>query len=115
MSSTVPSCKSDRSIVADVDYVYDSRMGVQQFFILSNRGNPISGSTSFGIGLPKTSHVKIVLQNILGDELKTIFEQDLASGVHVVHWLLTDEESGPYFVTMRAGGFVGSVLVVIEK
>ena len=66
-----------------------------------NFPNPFNSSTTIQFGLPVASHVRIVLLNILGQEIATPLEGELAEGTHLFRWNAA-VTSGVYFYRMEA-------------
>jgi len=77
--------------------------------------NPVSTFTTIRIAIPRTSNVLLVVQNPVGDPIKTLLSGQLYAGYYHVIWNATSEEPGYYFVTLNAGPFVSSQLAKVER
>ena len=69
--------------------------------------NPFNPSTNIRFSLSYSSDVKIVVYNLLGEEIITLLNQSLLAGEHNVVWKGVDKNntsvpSGVYFITMLA-------------
>ena len=90
------------------------------FTFSQNYPNPFNPTTRIEYSLRKTSHVKLVVLNILGEKIKTLVDEPKRSGNHVVVWDGKDDKgkevaSGIYFYKIKAGEFTDSKKMVILK
>jgi hypothetical protein len=90
------------------------------FSISQNYPNPFNPVTEFRLSLPRASHVKVEVFNILGQNVKTLVDKDLKAGGFVVGWDGKDEtgaevSSGLYFYRVRAGDFSDVRKMVLLK
>lgn len=89
-------------------------------FEVSVYPNPFNPSTNILYTIPKTSDVLIKIYNILGKEVKEIFEANKQSGKHQIVWNGDDNEnqkvsSGVYFITIQASDKLVCHKVVLLK
>ena len=80
------------------------------FSISQNYPNPFNPVTEFKLSLPRASHTKVEVFNILGQKVKTLVDEDMRAGSYAVDWDGKDEtgaevSSGVYFYWVRAGDF----------
>ena len=73
--------------------------------------NPFNPATQLSFVLQKPSHVKIKIFNILGEQIKTILENDLSTGFHKVSWNGKNKSgqnvsSGLYVYTIKIGNII---------
>jgi len=78
---------------------------------LQNYPNPFNPETTIRFALPNNSHVKLVIYNVLGQKVKTLFDGRKTPGTHTVKWDGKDSSgrnvaSGVYLCRMEAGDFV---------
>jgi len=78
------------------------------FSLSQNYPNPFNATTQIQFSLPKSSHVKLEIFNILGQKVKTLVDEELQAGYKQVTWDGTDQESnrvasGLYFYRLSAG------------
>jgi len=74
-------------------------------FICYARPNPFRCRTLIQYTLPRGSAVRLALYNLLGEEIKTLIDQDQDAGLHTVIWDATDGagrkvSSGAYFLRL---------------
>lgn len=77
--------------------------------LYQNYPNPFNPQTSITFKLPQQAIVKLVIFDILGKEVKTLINEELAPGSHAVHWNGKtnqggDASSGVYFYRLTATG-----------
>jgi len=90
-------------------------------FVLSqNYPNPFNPETRIEFALPRASHVKIEVFNILGQSVRTLVDERLSAGYKAVNWDSRDNHgveisSGVYFYRITAGDFVESKKMLLLK
>jgi hypothetical protein len=82
------------------------------FVLFGNYPNPFNPSTNIRFRLPADATVRLVVYNILGQRIKTLFDGDITAGTHTVTWDGTGENgkpapSGVYFYGIQAHGTDG--------
>jgi len=90
------------------------------FLLSQNYPNPFNPVTNFKLSLPKASHVKMEIFNIVGQRVKTLLDEDMRAGVFVVDWNGKDDRgvevsSGVYFYRVVAGSFSDIKKMVVLK
>ena len=76
-----------------------------QFELSQNYPNPFNPSTIIKFSIPQSSNVTLKVFNTLGQEVKTLIDQNMESGVHSISFNATDLNSGIYFYRLDAGQF----------
>ncbi len=76
------------------------------FSLEQNYPNPFNPSTTIEFSLPKAADVKIVIYNLLGEEVNTLVNRQLNAGTHKTVWNANDYSgkqlsSGVYFYELR--------------
>ncbi|MCJ7577584.1 MAG: T9SS type A sorting domain-containing protein [candidate division Zixibacteria bacterium] len=116
--------KSDGSVdTTDVRWIEGSTEEESKpttFLLSQNYPNPFNPVTNFKFSLPKASHVKIEIFNILGQKVKTLVDEDMKAGSFVVDWDGKDQRgvevsSGIYFYRMIAEDFSSVKRMVLLK
>ncbi len=74
-----------------------------QFELSQNYPNPFNPSTTINFSIPQSSIVSLKVFNTLGQEVKTLINQNMESGVHSVTFNASDLNSGIYFYKLDAG------------
>jgi PKD repeat protein len=90
---------SDPVILADVR-VLPSELSLEQ-----NSPNPFRPSTQIAFSLPGESSVRLVVFNVLGQEVARLAEGVLPAGRHAVTWDARRLPSGVYFYRLEGPGF----------
>jgi flagellar hook assembly protein FlgD len=95
--------------------VDDSGPIAVDYSIEQNYPNPFNASTSIHYNLPRASHVKIDIYDILGRKVETLVNETQPAGEHNVIWNSDDNPSGTYFYRIQAGDFVEVNKMVLLK
>lgn len=85
-----------------------------------NYPNPFNPETVIRFSLPIPSNVKIKIFDVLGNEIRTLIDEERSSGKHSIYWNATDNfgkrvSSGVYFYTITADKFVETKKMVLMK
>ncbi|MCW9066367.1 MAG: T9SS type A sorting domain-containing protein, partial [Ignavibacteriaceae bacterium] len=77
-----------------------------EFILGNNFPNPFNPSTTIQVSVPNTSDIKLIVYNILGQEIRVLFEGISAPGNHWFEWNGKDQQglsvpSGVYIYTLR--------------
>jgi len=106
------------SDVREVDGSEQSRPS--EFSLSQNYPNPFNPVTNFQFTIPKSSHVKIEIFNIVGQKVATLLDGDMKPGLYTADWNGRDENgktvsSGIYFYRLQAGDFSNMKKMVLVK
>ena len=77
----------------------------EQFELSQNYPNPFNPSTTISFSIPQSSIVTLKVFNTLGQEVKTLINQNMESGVHSISFDASELNSGIYFYRLDAGQF----------
>jgi len=72
------------------------------FELLPNFPNPFNPKTSIPFGVPASSHVRLAVYTVLGQEVAVLVDGIIEQGYHLVGFDAHDRASGVYYVRMRA-------------
>jgi hypothetical protein len=86
-----------------------------EYRLEQNYPNPFNPSTTIRFDLPAAGHVKLILYNILGQKIKTFFDEFKSSGIYTVNLNLNGLNSGMYFYKMEVNGFSQSRKMILVK
>jgi len=105
-------------ITAGVDE--DGDLLPESYALYQNYPNPFNPVTNLKFDLPKRADVKLVIYNMLGQEVSTLINRDLRAGYHNVLWNGTDKfgrpvGSGVYIYRIKAGDFTSSKKMLLLK
>jgi hypothetical protein len=87
----------------------------REFSLYQNYPNPFNSATEIKFGLPKQSHTKIQVFDLLGRRVATLVDRDLPAGYHRIIWDSNRAASGIYFYRIVAGDFVHTRQMTILK
>jgi hypothetical protein len=73
------------------------------FALFQNYPNPLNPATTISFSLPSGGRTRLGVIDLLGREVKVVFDGILPSGVHSVRWSAADLPSGAYFYRLRQG------------
>lgn len=91
-----------------------------QFKLDQNYPNPFNPTTSIHFEIPQNTDVKLTIFNMLGQEVKTLVNKQMAAGKYDVVWDATNNagqvvSSGIYFYRIEAGSFVKTAKMLLLK
>jgi hypothetical protein len=92
----------------------------ERFMLLPNYPNPFNAETRIVFQLPERSHVKLVLRDLMGRELKILANEEREAGTHEVGWDGRDASGNPlpsgiYIYSLQAGNFRSSKKLLLVK
>ena len=85
------------------------------FSISDTYPNPFNPVTSFSIEIPYTGYASVKVHNLKGQEISTLFEGTLNSGVHTMSWDASDLSSGVYLISAEYAGQIFTQKVMLMK
>ncbi len=85
-----------------------------------NYPNPFNPETRIYFTLPHTQNTQIVIYNVMGQQVRTLVDQQYQAGQHVVNWNGLNNAglkvpSGVYFYRIVAGDFVATKKMMMLK
>ena len=115
MVASKPALLSD--IESDIEFVPDMP---DTFSVAQNYPNPFNPETTIPYGLPEGVHVRLVIYNVLGQEVRTLVNGMKPAGYHRVVWDNKDDfgksvSSGIYLYRIVAGDFVERKKMLLLK
>ena len=85
------------------------------FTITNIYPNPFNPSTTITYGIQENAHVKILIYNIVGEEITTLVNNYQAAGRHAVLWNADMQSGGMYLVKMITGKHVNTKKLMLIK
>jgi len=91
-----------------------------EFSLAPNFPNPFNASTRITYTLPRTLSVKVVIYNLMGQQVQTLVDGTQMAGKHTAVWRGKDAlghlvSSGVYFYRIKAGDYIESRKMVLLK
>ncbi|MDZ7289192.1 MAG: T9SS type A sorting domain-containing protein [candidate division KSB1 bacterium] len=76
--------------------------------LLQNYPNPFNPVTTIRFALLRSSHVQLIIYDALGNEIVTLEDREMLSGVHEVTWNAKEREvpSGVYVCQLKTNGYM---------
>ncbi|MEK7730091.1 MAG: T9SS type A sorting domain-containing protein, partial [candidate division KSB1 bacterium] len=74
-----------------------------EFELAQNYPNPFNPSTTINFALPEAVHVRLVLFNVLGEQVDMMVEGFHEAGRHTITYAPRSLPSGVYFYVLQAG------------
>ena len=98
----------------------EGSMVPSEFSLFQNYPNPFNPSTQIMYSLPKTSSVKIIIYDMLGSKVRTLYSGVQDAGHKNVLWNATNENGDPvsagmYIYTIEAESFFASKKMILLK
>jgi photosystem II stability/assembly factor-like uncharacterized protein len=78
------------------------------YALLQNYPNPFNPSTTIHYDIPEKSRVSMKIYSMLGQEVATLFDQEIDAGSGSVVWDASHLPSGVYIIYMKSGNFTTS-------
>jgi hypothetical protein len=100
---------------APVESIDEVVTSPSEFSLGQNYPNPFNPSTEIRFTVPEDSHVRLVLYNAIGQEVRTLVDANAPAGYHAVKLDASSLPSGPYFYRMSAGTFSAVKRMLLVK
>lgn len=92
--------------VKDVSLTFSKLTIPTEYYLSQNYPNPFNPTTTIKFGLPQDQKVRIVVYDILGQEVERILnDKQLKAGHHTIEWDASKYSSGIYLLNIQAGSF----------
>ncbi len=85
------------------------------FVLEQNYPNPFNPSTQIKFSVAKTTNAKIIVTDILGREVATLLNDNLAAGNYSIHFIAGELSSGIYFYTLITDNFKQSKKMILMR
>ena len=80
-----------------------------------NYPNPFTTFTTIPFALPEAARARLTMYNLLGQQVGTTIDTELAAGRHEVIWNASSLPSGTYVMVLNAGTFSQTRQIVLTK
>ncbi len=101
--------------VVGVDESTESKELPNSFGLEQNYPNPFNPSTVIAYNLPESGSVKIVVHDILGNEVSNLVNEKKNAGYHSVEFNASHLTSGIYFYSINVGDFYQAKKMILIK
>ncbi len=85
------------------------------FALEQNYPNPFNPATTINFSLGKATNVKLVVFNLLGQQVSTLINEKLPAGAHTAVFKANNMATGVYFYRLEAGSFVDVKKMLLLK
>ena len=85
------------------------------YTLKQNYPNPFNPVTTINFSIPKAGLTKLIVFDMLGREVQTLVNSDLAAGNYDINFNAINMASGTYFYTLTSGDFTATKKMVIIK
>ena len=85
------------------------------FSLEQNYPNPFNPSTTISFNIPQQSHVKLVIYDVLGRDVRTLVDEEKQPGRYSVSFDASNLPSGVYLYRLQAGNFSEVRKMVVMK
>jgi len=103
------------AIVEIVVSVQDELLIPREFALSQNYPNPFNPITTINYGLPNDSHVRLIVYNLLGEEVAQLVNEQQTAGYKQINWDASAAATGIYFYRLQAGDFVQTRKMMLLK
>jgi len=87
----------------------------ENFSLSQNYPNPFNPTTTIEFSIPKTELTNLVVYNILGEQVKTLLDEEKPPGNYSIQFNARSLASGIYFYRLHAGSFVETKKMLLLK
>jgi len=92
----------------------------EKFTLHQNYPNPFNPVTTLRYDLPENGYVNIIIYDMLGRQVKTLFNQTQSAGIHSIQWNATNDygkpvSAGIYLYQIQAGEYISTKKMVLLK
>ena len=85
--------------------VKDLQVAPRQFYLFQNYPNPFNPATKIKYSIPNSEKVLIKVYDVLGEEVKILFDEHKDAGTYEIEFDGSELASGLYFYKITSGNF----------
>ncbi|MGE5845901.1 MAG: T9SS type A sorting domain-containing protein [Ignavibacteria bacterium] len=85
------------------------------FSLFQNYPNPFNPSTTIRYQIPQRGFVSLEIYNLLGEEIKTLVNEEQSAGTYNIEFNGETLSSGIYFYTLKSGNFIETKKFILLK
>jgi hypothetical protein len=98
-----------------VGIVHSGNIIPSLYSLEQNYPNPFNPATDIKFAIPKDGFVKMIIYDVLGNEVKTLINEFKQAGVYTVNFDASALSSGVYFYKIESGTFVDTKKMLMIK
>jgi phosphatidylserine/phosphatidylglycerophosphate/cardiolipin synthase-like enzyme len=87
----------------------------EAYALTQNYPNPFNPSTAFSFSVKHAGMVTLKIYDVVGREVATLVNREMAAGSYRAEWNASNLSSGVYFYQLRAGEFISTKKMVLQK
>jgi rhamnogalacturonyl hydrolase YesR len=103
------------SVTVTITSVEEDEGSNLDYRLYQNYPNPFNPETTIKFSVPRSSHVKLELYDILGKEIKVLLDERKQAGTYEVNFDGSSYPSGNYMVALSAGNFRNVLKITLLK
>lgn len=93
----------------------ESEVVPRSFVVHQNYPNPFNPSTKISFSVPSRSNVTVKVYSLLGEEITTLVNEEVAAGEYATRFDASELSSGMYFYSVKAGPYVQTKKMLLLK
>jgi len=86
-----------------------------EYALSQNYPNPFNPTTTIKFSLPESGNVKLIVFNILGEDVKTLLNGVKEAGIHTINFNASELNSGIYFYKIETSNFTAVKKMMLIK
>ncbi|MCP5061364.1 MAG: T9SS type A sorting domain-containing protein, partial [Ignavibacteriae bacterium] len=99
----------------DITGVEDLNLVANTFSLDQNYPNPFNPTTQIKFSIPASNVVTLKIYSLLGEEVRTLINEEMNSGTYEFNFNASNLASGLYFYTLTSGDFVSTKKMMLLK
>lgn len=107
--------QSDGHLAGSTSEITDNNALAFSFKLSQNFPNPFNPVTSIQYSIPQRSNVTLKVYDVLGNEVKTLVNEEKDRGVYSVNFDASGLASGMYLYRLQAGSFVETKKMILLR
>ena len=105
----------ETKLTDEIVSVENEELAPNVFVLEQNYANPFNPSTTIQYAVSNRQFVSLKVYDILGNEVATLVNSEMPSGVYKVEWNASNVPSGVYFYQLKTGSFVQTKKMLLLK
>jgi len=90
-------------------------MAVKEYALAQNYPNPFNPTTTISYQLPKAGHVTLKIYDVLGNEVKTLVNENKEVGRYTAAFDASSLASGVYIYRLQANDYLATKKMLLLK